>query len=115
MSYTPTSWKTGDTITAEKLNKMESGIEAASDSRYVVNFDDSLQQTDKTFREVKNAFLAGKNVVIRFERDYKERFLTLLSIIYPLEDGGEYDEYSIEVGNSTMYAVTIDDYLVIAD
>ena len=27
MSYTPTNWSTGDTITAEKLNKMESGIE----------------------------------------------------------------------------------------
>ena len=26
MSYTPTNWQTGDTITAEKLNKMESGI-----------------------------------------------------------------------------------------
>lgn len=26
MSYTPTNWQTGDTITAEKLNNMESGI-----------------------------------------------------------------------------------------
>lgn len=26
MSYTPTDWKTGDVITAEKLNNMESGI-----------------------------------------------------------------------------------------
>lgn len=30
MAYTPTSWQTGDTITAEKLNKMEGGIAAAS-------------------------------------------------------------------------------------
>lgn len=30
MSYTPTNWQTGDTITAEKLNNMESGIEAAT-------------------------------------------------------------------------------------
>ena len=27
MSYTPTEWKNGDTITAEKLNKIEEGIE----------------------------------------------------------------------------------------
>lgn len=27
MSYTPTNWQTGDTITAEKLNNMEGGIE----------------------------------------------------------------------------------------
>lgn len=26
MSYTPTNWQTGDTVTAEKLNKMEQGI-----------------------------------------------------------------------------------------
>jgi hypothetical protein len=31
MSYTPTTWQTGDTITAEKLNNMESGIAAANE------------------------------------------------------------------------------------
>lgn len=31
MSYTPTNWQTGDTVTAEKLNKMEQGI---ADSGY---------------------------------------------------------------------------------
>lgn len=31
MSYTPTNWSAGDTITAAKLNKMELGIEAAND------------------------------------------------------------------------------------
>lgn len=30
MSYTPTTWATGDTVTAEKLNNMESGISAAA-------------------------------------------------------------------------------------
>lgn len=29
MAYTPTVWATGDTITAEKLNKMENGIAGA--------------------------------------------------------------------------------------
>lgn len=32
MAYTPTNWVTGDTISAEKLNKMENGI--ASSGRY---------------------------------------------------------------------------------
>lgn len=31
MSYTPTQWQTGDTITAEKLNNMENGIENANE------------------------------------------------------------------------------------
>ena len=26
MSYTPTEWACGDTITAEKLNKLENGL-----------------------------------------------------------------------------------------
>lgn len=30
MSYTPTNWQTGDTITAERLNKLEAGVVAAS-------------------------------------------------------------------------------------
>ena len=29
MSYTPTEWATGDTVTAEKLNKIEGGIASA--------------------------------------------------------------------------------------
>ena len=32
MSYTPTEWKTGDVITAEKLNNMESGIVAGQNN-----------------------------------------------------------------------------------
>lgn len=27
MAYTPTTWKDGDTITAEKLNKLEQGVQ----------------------------------------------------------------------------------------
>lgn len=31
MSYTPTEWETGQTITAEKLNKLEQGVADAGD------------------------------------------------------------------------------------
>lgn len=27
MAYTPTVWKTGDVITAEKMNKLEEGVQ----------------------------------------------------------------------------------------
>lgn len=37
MSYTPTTWQTGDTITAEKLNNMESGI--AANAGYLIPLD----------------------------------------------------------------------------
>lgn len=36
MSYTPTQWATGDTVTADKLNKMENGIAAAT--KLVINY-----------------------------------------------------------------------------
>lgn len=32
MAYTPTNWETGDLITAEKMNNLEQGVEAASSS-----------------------------------------------------------------------------------
>ena len=41
MSYTPTSWTTGDTITATKLNKLENGVaNAGSVATVCVNFND---------------------------------------------------------------------------
>lgn len=30
MSYTPTEWETGDVVTAEKLNKLEGGVQKAN-------------------------------------------------------------------------------------
>lgn len=43
MSYTPTTWETGDTITAEKLNNMEGGI-AENDGYWIplTNDNDTL-------------------------------------------------------------------------
>ena len=32
MSYEPTVWQTGDTVTAEKLNKLENGVKAVSEA-----------------------------------------------------------------------------------
>lgn len=43
MSYTPTEWATGDVITADKLNNMESGIVGAG-----LIFELNLIQTDDT-------------------------------------------------------------------
>ena len=38
MTYTPTEWKTGDVVTAEKLNKMEQGIADNSSAGGGVNY-----------------------------------------------------------------------------
>lgn len=68
MSYTPTQWVTGDTVTAEKLNKMEAGIEAAVNP-FIVNLTPTAQDfsgtMDKTGAEITAAYEAGKNIIFR--------------------------------------------------
>ena len=55
MSYTPTEWKDGDIITAEKLNKIENGISTSaspliiyleSANRYTTIIDTNLTTVD---------------------------------------------------------------------
>lgn len=67
MSYTPTNWSCGDTITAEKLNKLENGLAeccGGGSEPLVVHVVDSeemcgvspLPMLDKTWQEIRNAF-----------------------------------------------------------
>lgn len=66
MSYTPINWQTGDTITAEKLNKMDNGWLV-----FVVNLitDESSTRFDKTWQEVYDAADAGALVLLRQKVD----------------------------------------------
>ena len=68
MSYTPTNWQTGDTITAEKLNNMEGGIENAINP-FIVTLTPTLQNysgtMDKTVAEINAAYEAGQKIVFR--------------------------------------------------
>ena len=51
MAYTPTTWVTGDTITAVKLNNMEQGIANAGVLAVTVN----NGTLDKTWQEIHDA------------------------------------------------------------
>lgn len=54
MSYEPTNWKSGDTVTSAKLNKMEQGIaNAGGGGGLVVHF--SGNTLDKTWQEIHDA------------------------------------------------------------
>ena len=73
MSYTPTNWQTGDTITAEKLNNMESGIAKSAVYDMLVTAtvtSDSIGirsvSVDKTASEVSVAVSLGRNVGMLF-------------------------------------------------
>ena len=81
MSYTPTNWQTGDTVTAEKLNNMESGIVAAADP-FVVTLTPTAQNysgvMDKTVAEINEAYEAGKKIVFKLVtgvNEYMDIFL----------------------------------------
>ena len=55
MSYEPTEWKTGDIVTAEKLNKMENGIEDAGGVLLVNAILDpqtNMHTLDKTWQQI---------------------------------------------------------------
>lgn len=67
MSYTPTQWQTGDTITAEKLNNMESGIENANEL-FVINrvTTGGVTTCDKSLDEIRAAIDAGKVCVVHY-------------------------------------------------
>ena len=67
MSYTKTTWASGDTITAEKLNNIESGVEAASagGGAYITtsfghsNVFPNQHRVDATYGEIKAMLEAG--------------------------------------------------------
>lgn len=69
MSYTPTEWKTGDVITADKLNNIEQGIVNAPGVAVfefeVISDNDNQVVTDATVQDVINEFTAGKLCVAR--------------------------------------------------
>ena len=78
MAYTPTEWRTGDVITAEKLNKLENGISDNS-SVNVVFITDTSGSLDKTAGELYSTFESNNYfmVVIREGKIYG--FITEIS------------------------------------
>ena len=69
MAYTPTVWETGDTITAEKLNKAENGIAANSVLAVAVSKEDSAYTADAEYADVCAAVAAGKSVRLVYTQE----------------------------------------------
>ena len=63
MAYEKQTWTCGDTITADKLNHIEDGIANGWGDTLVVTLD-SDGYTDKTVKEINDAFNTGQRVVI---------------------------------------------------
>lgn len=64
MSYTPTNWSTGDTITASALNKIEQGIAGGGGGAVII--EDNGTQLDKTFAEIYELIHSGTPCYISY-------------------------------------------------
>jgi len=85
MAYTPTEWKSGDVITAEKLNNLENGVASAGGEDtvpFVVTFSGppgGNMVADKTYAEIYEAFNQGKIVqgILRIGTDLETDMLQM--------------------------------------
>ena len=66
MSYEPTTWAAGDTVTSAKLNKIEQGIVTASNNSgaFVVEVNEETYTLNKKAGEIYQAFKDGKIVYV---------------------------------------------------
>ena len=110
MSYTPTEWQTGDTITAEKLNKMEDGIENANEPFLVTctpTAQDLSGTMDKTVAEINAAYEAGQKIVFKVMENATNYMMVDCSAQY--FDGHVYpsfNAYIIMTGVGIVFAAT---------
>ena len=73
MSYTPTEWKSGDTVTSAKLNKIEQGITNCVE--YDENEDDYVAQLGDgniTFQALEDAMKNGTLVILSEKEEYDD-------------------------------------------
>ena len=68
MSYTPTSWNTGDTITAAAMNKIENGI-ANAGGALICNVEpiNGYLGLNKTVQEIYDAMISGMPVYALYQ------------------------------------------------
>ena len=88
MSYTKTTWNSGDVITADKLNNIESGVEAASGSGsesgpLIIHGtkEGTVVTLDKTWKEIYDAFMMGIPCLYDFSDEFTTVRLCLCSNI----------------------------------
>lgn len=113
MSYTPTTWATGDTITAEKLNHLEGGVEAADGADiFLITGGNTHSPLEQTWQEIFNAVKAGKKCYFssgNLTESGWEKFYALSSISGDTEYG-YYVTYVDADGSAKFTCSSPDDY-----
>lgn len=97
MAYTPTVWETGDIITAEKLNKAEEGIAAASVGELPIVYIDFTQAADAKvyFTEAEQAILDANYALHQMNFIYKAK------TFYYQTDSADVYLLPIQIGEAT--------------
>lgn len=94
MAYTPTTWANGDTITAEKLNKLEQGVANGGES-LVVELTSKTGTADHTFAEIFEAMRAGIPVYLHYPpaggADWQQEYVSTTGVM-PVLQAYKYDE-----------------------
>ena len=113
MSYEPTVWQAGDTVTSAKLNKIEQGV-ASSGSNYIVECeqdetDDYVFYTTNTAEEIFNLVAAGQHVIFHIpESDYAGSTYITADAIKKRQNGAVGNPYNIEISQSLGIAAYYD-------
>ena len=95
MAYTLTQWKTGDTITADKLNNIESGIDKAQNGWEVTNDYTLVWEGDVPTVDTGNGYYSGDSSDTTFDDSfynsvYDGFYKNPTEIIRVTLDGAEY-------------------------
>ena len=106
MSYTPTSWSTGDTITASAMNKIENGIaNAGGGILFDIGVEDGV--LDKTWMEIYTALSSNK--IARIVQT-GESLVGIDYVAATLFDGDYYNVYIVGSGGSWYRAASNNGY-----
>lgn len=77
MSYITTTWVAGDTVTAEKLNKIETGINNIPGGNRIFWVNKTNTGLDKTYNQIATAFLGNKVVMLNNNNVYYNRLSSI--------------------------------------
>ena len=96
MSYTPTTWNTGDTITASALNKIENGIANAGGNLYLTcTRDGDTVSTGITIGDAIDAMKTGKSIIMYIPDDGGVAADTVTTLLSIRKNGSYYQPYCI--------------------
>lgn len=85
--YDKTNWVTGDIVTAEKLNKLEDGVQNAGGGVFAVGFQDDGETLDKTWKEIHDAVASRKLVFVILDDENWGSDIGIISYVGEAEDG----------------------------